>query len=341
MISDKKIKISFVIPVYNSEQYLNKCVDSILEAKQENTEVILVDDGSTDKSSTICDTYADNNKSVITIHKKNGGVSSSRNAGLEKASGEYIFFIDNDDWLDSSKIKGLIDIIDKINPDIIINKSFIYTENGELIKNDFIQKEKINGKTAEEVINYFRTEKIKIGAPWQYLFKKEIATKNNVSFNPDQNGVDDSYFSAALFVNCRSFYLNDEIIYYWRQRINSQGRTHGKHEYILKMISSIKSMENYLGKVKEEYKKAFIYFNIYKNTYSLLGQYGDYSEESKKILLGWYNENKKLISKSTEYSGKISKILNIIFGNFYGMILNYKFAKLKSKIYLTIYKNKK
>jgi len=341
MDHEEKIKLSFVIPIYNAELYLNKCVDSILSSNSKNIEIILVDDGSTDNSGKICDEYAQNNKRIRVIHQKNQGVSSARNTGIKEASGNNIFFIDNDDWIDGSKIENIIKIIDEKDPDIIINRSLIVTENNELIKNDFIIKDKVNGKDAEDVINYFRQEKVKLGAPWQYIFKKEIVIKNNISFNPRQNGVDDSYFSAALFVNSKSFYLNDNIIYYWRQRINSQGKTHPKHEYILKIISSIESMSNFLNKTDEEYKRSFVYFNIYKNTYALIGKYYDYSNDSKKYLVNWYKQNKKLISESVKYCGIFHKILNCIFGNFYGTILSYKAATIKSKIFLIFYKNKK
>ena len=328
------MKLSLVIPIYNAERYLNKCIDSILSSNPIDIEIILVDDGSTDKSGQICDEYAKNNKIVKVIHQKNEGVASARNTGIKESSGEYIFFVDNDDWIDGTKIENLVNILNDKNPDIVINKSLIATGNDKYIKNDYFSKEKINNKNAEEVINYFRTQKIKIGAPWQYVFKKEIVTNNNILFNPNQNGVDDSYFSAVLFINCKSFYLNEDIIYFWRQRLDSQGKTHEKHGYIVKMISSIESMNDYVNKISEEYKIAFLYFNIYKNIYSLLGQYNDYSKDDKIYLDKWHKNHKKLLDKSVQYGGLFHKILNVIFGSFNGTILSYKFAVLKGKFYL-------
>ena len=91
--------LSVIVPVYNVEAYLVKCVESILNQTYPNLEVILVDDGSPDGSGAICDTFADKDSRVKVIHKPNGGLSSARNAGLEEASGEYITFVDSDDWI--------------------------------------------------------------------------------------------------------------------------------------------------------------------------------------------------------------------------------------------------
>lgn len=92
--------ISVIVPVYNVENYLCKCVDSIINQTYNNLEIILVDDGSTDGSASICDEYVLKDSRVKVIHKENGGVSSARNIGIAEASGEYICFVDSDDWLE-------------------------------------------------------------------------------------------------------------------------------------------------------------------------------------------------------------------------------------------------
>ena len=110
--------ISIIIPVYNSEKFLHKCVNSVLHQTFQNWELILVDDGSSDSSGRICDIFAQDNPKVRTIHKENGGVSSARNAGLDVAIGEYIMFVDSDDWLEPELCQELVDGIRQ--SDIII-----------------------------------------------------------------------------------------------------------------------------------------------------------------------------------------------------------------------------
>lgn len=106
--------ISVVVPIYNVEKYLQKCIDSILAQTYRHLEIILVDDGSPDNCGAICDNYAQEDGRVLVIHKKNGGLSSARNAGLEIAKGELIVFIDSDDWIDANYIEKLYDDISEV-----------------------------------------------------------------------------------------------------------------------------------------------------------------------------------------------------------------------------------
>ena len=116
---DSNVKFSIVVPVYNVENYLNKCIDSILNQTYKNFEVILVDDGSTDKSSNICDKYAKNNSKIKAFHKKNGGLSDARNFGVENTTGDYLLFIDSDDYIEPLLLEKLNNCILKGNVDLI------------------------------------------------------------------------------------------------------------------------------------------------------------------------------------------------------------------------------
>ena len=122
MISEinRYLKFSIVIPVFNVEKYLRKCIDSLLQQSYRNFEIILVDDGSTDTCPSICDSYALNDERVKVIHKSNGGSSSSRNQGIQYCSGDYVMFVDSDDYWDSTDaLKELAEILSKINLDVL------------------------------------------------------------------------------------------------------------------------------------------------------------------------------------------------------------------------------
>ncbi len=101
-------KVSVIVPIYNAEKYLNKCLESIIGQTYKNLEIILVDDGSSDNSPTICDAWAQIDSRIRVIHKKNGGVSSARNAGIDLAQGDYIGFVDADDWIEPNMYEVLI-----------------------------------------------------------------------------------------------------------------------------------------------------------------------------------------------------------------------------------------
>lgn len=118
--------VSVIVPVYNVEKYLEKCVHSIINQTYENTEIILIDDGSTDSSGKICDKFSELEKKIKVIHKDNGGVSSARNVGIENAKGEYISFVDSDDWIEPGMIEALYNII--ISNDVQLAACNLYNE---------------------------------------------------------------------------------------------------------------------------------------------------------------------------------------------------------------------
>lgn len=118
-------KISIIIPIYNVEKYLKKCIDSLIQQTYENIEIILVDDGSTDNSGRICDCYALNDNRIKVVHQKNGGVSSARNTGLRHSTGNYIGFVDPDDWIDKNMYERMLEVL-KNNNSSISMCSYIY-----------------------------------------------------------------------------------------------------------------------------------------------------------------------------------------------------------------------
>lgn len=116
----KSSKVSIILPIYNVDKYLSKCLDSILAQTYRDLEIILIDDGSTDDSAKICDEYAKHDKRIVVKHQKNGGVSAARNAGLELATSEFITFIDPDDYVDENHIETLVEVQKRDNSDVVI-----------------------------------------------------------------------------------------------------------------------------------------------------------------------------------------------------------------------------
>ena len=132
--------ISIIVPVYNSEKYLEKCISSILNQTYKNIEIIIVDDGSKDKSVEICDNFSKNNKNIKVFHKKNEGVSIARNYGISKAKGDYILFIDSDDTIAKEMIYSLYNNLVDNDADISMCNIIRIDENGEYV-DEFNKKE--------------------------------------------------------------------------------------------------------------------------------------------------------------------------------------------------------
>ncbi|MBQ9059428.1 MAG: glycosyltransferase family 2 protein, partial [Atopobiaceae bacterium] len=124
---DTSIQLSIIVPVYNAEQYLDECVNSILSQSYQNIELILVDDGSQDSSPQMCDEYSENDCRVIVIHQPNAGTSAARNSGIAHATGEYITFVDNDDFLMTGDcIKKLMERVDSERPDVLMHMNRVF-----------------------------------------------------------------------------------------------------------------------------------------------------------------------------------------------------------------------
>lgn len=153
-----KERISVVVPVYNVEQYLEKCVNSIINQTYKNLEIILVDDGATDKSGKLCDELAKLDNRIMVYHKKNGGLSDARNYGVERATGDYIGFVDGDDYIDAEMYEKLYEAIKKENVDVAeCNLKIIYSDRVEL----FTEKKYYSVYTKQEYLEeYLKIEKI-------------------------------------------------------------------------------------------------------------------------------------------------------------------------------------
>ena len=170
--------LSVIVPVYNVSKYIHKCVDSILVQSYSNLEIILVDDGSPDECPKICDEYASKDKRVQVIHKTNGGLSSARNAGLEIAVGEYIGFVDSDDWIEPSMYEKMITFIEQNECDMAgCEVNIIYGTHSNIIGKS--EDEILTGK--EALIRYLDTYyryRMPNPAVWSKLYKKEFWKEN-------------------------------------------------------------------------------------------------------------------------------------------------------------------
>lgn len=206
--------LSIVIPVYNVEKYLERCLNSIYEQATKNIEVVLVDDGSIDKSSKICDDYDKKDIKTIVLHTKNRGLSAARNLGMQKANGEYIFFVDSDDYIESKTIKAIENIIIKQKPNLIFGNSLKINING--IKTLYYAKELNEGLyNINCFLNiYKKTNNYPPIPTHNYIYKKDFLLKNNIKF---KQGIiyEDELWTQCVLTNTKEiFYLNKTIYIY-------------------------------------------------------------------------------------------------------------------------------
>ena len=212
--------LSVVVPVYNVEQYLNTCVDSILNQTYENIEVILVDDGSSDNSGSICDAYAEKDERIKVIHKSNGGLSDARNCGIDAASGEYIIFVDSDDYIHSQMFEILIGQVIANDSDIAACEYQKVPEGTATVEMRAEAEVKILSgvKLLEELYsgNYSDISFISVCK----LYKKSLFFDDDIRF-PIGRYYEDMFTTHKLLYKARRVVIISEKLYFYRVRQGS------------------------------------------------------------------------------------------------------------------------
>ena len=218
--------ITIIIPVYNVEKYLERCIDSVIEQTYKNLEIILVDDGSTDSSGKLCDEFAKKDTRIKVIHKTNGGLSDARNKGLEIATGEYIAFADSDDYLEEDMLETLHNLSTEHNADISIVSYYEYY-NGKLIGVRDSKKLEIFNKL-DAMKELLMDTKIQSYA-WNKLFKRNLF--ENLTF-PKGKNFEDIATTLLLFEKSEKVVLLEEPKYYYLRRDNSIVGTRNAKTYL-------------------------------------------------------------------------------------------------------------
>ena len=292
---DYKIDISVIIPVYNVEQYLRRCIDSVLKQCNILFEVIIVDDGSTDKSSQICDYYKNMDSRIKVVHKKNEGLGYARNTGIDIAKGKYIFFLDSDDWIPNNALLELYDLAEREDADIV---EFSLLRTCEMIPFSVEQPQEIIQKLQKnEIIKLYAMEKIHTTA-CNKLYKKIIF--DNVRFTNVK--IHEDAYSMHLFLNeASSAIITNKIYYVQYVRPYSIMQSEFRKENFI----SLECGERFLQFVNKKYPE---YYNeakgfVIHRQYSLVfkaAEDGAYIEYKKQIDTIIKNINDELaICKST------------------------------------------
>lgn len=234
--------ISVIVPVYNVQQYLSQCVESILAQTYQRLEIILVDDGSTDGSGRLCDALAQRDKRVRVIHKPNGGLSDARNAGTEACNGEFVFYLDSDDYLEQDAIMALVSIQSQSQANVVIgNYSYTYADHEDIAQPDTgtIQK-----YTRKEAISLLMQGKLQTFA-WGKLIRTDIAKRHPF---PVGKLFEDHFWTHLVFQDCETAVYSSKPMVHYRQRENSISYT-----FNLKRLDIIEGWRERIVFLQQEY----------------------------------------------------------------------------------------
>ena len=204
--------VSIIVPVYNVEKYISRCIDSILAQTFNDWECILVDDGSPDKSGDICDEYAARDSRIRVIHKQNGGVSFARNAGLSAAQGEYIYFIDSDDYVEREALELLLSKAKQSEADIMVHgivNDYIYKHSSTAVK--YVSLPEKDYSTILEMSDRWGLLK----GPVNKLFKNSIIKNKALRFDESISYGEDTKFTFEYLVHCHSIAFVPRHLYHY------------------------------------------------------------------------------------------------------------------------------
>lgn len=298
--------ISIIIPAYNVEEYISKCIDSILNQTYKNLEIILVDDGSIDKSGKICDFYKEKDNRIKVIHKENGGLSDARNTGIRESTGKYISFIDSDDYVDNTYIEELYNLILNDNVDMAITSHKII---GSKIKAKY-KRSKFT-ETKEKILDKMLYDEDVDVSAWGKLYNKKLF--DNVEF-PKGRLYEDTATFYKLVDKCDYISVNNIPTYNYVIRSNSISQ----NSFSIKKLDIIKSTEEMTEFIKNKYpnlvngcKRRLMF--AYLSTLTQLTKNKKRNKKIEKKLFKYINENRKevLSDKRIPKRDRIALIISI------------------------------
>ncbi|SCJ97883.1 Hyaluronan synthase [uncultured Blautia sp.] len=284
--------VSVIVPIYNVEKYLERCISSILEQSYNNIEVILVDDGSNDGCPIICDKFERKDARVKVVHKPNGGLSSARNAGLEQMKGEYITFIDSDDWVEVNFVERMVEAISKSKVDVV-QCGYCKKNDDNVVYVSTLTNEIVYGK--DKILkSFFVTQNYQTMACMK-LYKSEIFRK--IKFHEGKNNEDTIYFADYIDKVNSIQVINDVLYNYY---VNTNSIMHSELTK-RKVEDAYFSGEYMLKKCEEKYPEFTLYMrrNICDFSIGLYMQADNSQKQLKKEIYKKFKNNYILLVKSS------------------------------------------
>lgn len=262
------VKVSVIIPVYNCEKYIEECIESLINQTLQECEFIFVNDGSKDKSEEIIKKYADKDERITLINQKNSGVSVARNVGIKKASGEYIGFVDADDYVESNYYEKLYNAAKRNQCEIVIC-DFKVEVNGKYNKFNmpFIKDKVMNKEYIEDKIYPFFIREDSLNAVWNKLYKSSIINNNKIEFPIELDLGEDGLFNVRAFTYCSRCFFMDYSGYFYRDVDGSATRNVIEKDYFKRALnvyeSNLKEYDKWSIKKDEiEKLKAIKFLNV-------------------------------------------------------------------------------
>lgn len=309
--------ISIIIPVYNAEQYLKRCIDSVLSQSYQFKELILVDDGSLDKSGAICDAYAKSDDRIMVFHNQNKGASAARNFGLDKATGEYISFLDSDDWIEPDYYKDFFENEDFVY-DIYFQNYVCHKKDGSTEIRPLKPLSVKNGNVGEAIL--YLMKEVKFGWSWIKLFKHSIISKYAIKFDESISLREDELFALQYCAHINSLCIRPNANYHYYIYNNSLTRTFRDPIEYIRISKLLMQESSYLNNVCgiQEYEESYYLKNLFISVLGLYvnGTLEGYGIQKRSLVikefLRFYFTHREI---SIPYKSKKAKFLYLLLWN--------------------------
>lgn len=314
---ESNVLFSIIVPAYQVENYITECLQSLLSQGESETEIIIVDDGSTDKTGEIARRYVSENDNITVIHQENQGLSAARNTGIHNAKGKYCVFVDSDDLLCKNALLNLKNCIKRNNePDVVVSRRQTMYPNDEIKECEYVFEER-EWKRFSAVNKYKKMQTMKdfwLGT-WIFSVKTKYLRKNSLYF-PYGLLHEDEEWVPKLLLNTESIACNNELLYCNRvEREGSITQTKNiKREFDKLQIIDLLQREAEKNQYSEDKKKIFIERNrsLYYGVLSSIGKYR--KDKNYKNIVMQLSEKKNILKNSNKTHHKICYILVNVFG---------------------------
>ncbi len=312
---NKEALVSIIVPVYNVEKYIKTCLDSIINQTYKNIEILLIDDGSTDNSGKICDEYSKKDKRIKVFHKENGGLSSARNYGIDRAKGDYLTFIDSDDTLELDYIEYLYNLIKKYNTDLSICPYIVIIN--ETKKYDFGKKYSEETLSTEEALKRMLCEEGFTVSACAKLYKKELFDDIRYPLNKlcEDNGT-----TYKIIMKCNKIAYGNESKYNYFKRPNSIMTS----KFNMKRLDLIELTDIMCSDIEKKYPNIINACDKRRihSRFSILRQMitcklNKEEKQKQKEIIKYLRKNKRKILKNKEFDKRDKlAILSLMLGKF-------------------------
>lgn len=278
-------RFSIIVPIYNTEKYLSKCINSILVQSFKYYELILVNDGSTDKSGLICDKYSAEHGNISVIHKKNGGVSDARNIGISQAEGEYIIFVDSDDYIERDALNEFNnELIKSNNPDLLITRiKKFYKDLDFKYMDKNLPVERIKNGNKTDILSWIFNKSDNIWPSVRYVIKHDLIKKYNLKF-PFDYLHEDIDWSSQIFLHASTFSCSG---YYWYNHRLGREKSISTYKNSKRTLDVIEIVAKNINDNKyneiEASSRNIIFKRLVNTLFYSLSDYGYYNKTEKKL----------------------------------------------------------